>query len=222
MKVGVLFSGGKDSTYAAWLAKKQGHDISCLISIDSENKESFMFHTPGIEFTKRQADLMKIPLIIQKTEGEKEVELTDLEKVIIKAKKQFEIKGIVTGAIMSVYQASRIRKICDKLGLKCINPLWQKNQIELLNDLIKDKFKIIISAVAAYPLDKTWVGRKIDKKFISEVKRLQEKYEINPAGEGGEFETLVLDCELFKKELNVELVEVIGEGNSWQGKFKEK
>jgi diphthine-ammonia ligase len=222
MKIAVLFSGGKDSTYAAWFAKKQGHEISCLISITSKNKESFMFHTPGIEFTKKQAKLMEIPLIVQKTEGEKEIELEDLEKAIINAKKKFDIEGVVTGAVGSVYQASRIKKICDKLGLECINPLWQKDQIELLKDLIKDNFEIIISAVAAYPLDRTWVGRKIDKEFILEVEELQKKYKVNPAGEGGEFETLVVNCELFKKRLDVELVNVVGEGNSWKGNFKEK
>jgi len=43
MKVGVLFSGGKDSCYASFLAKKAGYDICCLISIVSENPDSFMF-----------------------------------------------------------------------------------------------------------------------------------------------------------------------------------
>ena len=64
MKLGVLFSGGKDSTFACYLAKKQGYEISCLISIFSENKESWMFHTPSIEQVKKQAEVMNIPLIL--------------------------------------------------------------------------------------------------------------------------------------------------------------
>ena len=55
MRLGLLFSGGKDSTYAAYLANKQGYKISCLITIISENKESFMFHTPSVEKAERQA-----------------------------------------------------------------------------------------------------------------------------------------------------------------------
>lgn len=220
VRLGVLFSGGKDSTYAAWLAKKEGYGISCLISLWSKNKDSFMFHTPAIELTKGQAECMKIPLLIQETEGEKERELKDLEKAIKLAIKKYKIKGIVTGAVESVYQASRVQNICNKLGVECFNPLWQKNQIEILEDLIKNNFEVIISGVAAYPLDKKWIGRKIDKKFIEEIKALSDKYQINIAGEGGEFESLVLNCILFKKRLNVELKNVSGEGNAWRGDFE--
>ena len=128
LKIGVLFSGGKDSTYAAWLAKKQGHELACLITLYSENPDSYMFHTPSIRKTKQQARIMNLPIIIQKTKGKKELELRDLEKAIKSAVKEHKIQGIVTGALHSVYQASRIQKICDKLGLECFNPLWQKDE----------------------------------------------------------------------------------------------
>jgi len=221
MKTAVLFSGGKDSCYSAYLAKKKGHELTCLISVFSKNKESYMFHTPSIKKTKKQAEVMGIPLIIQKTKGKKEEELKDLEKVISKAKNKYKIEGIVTGALHSVYQASRIQKICDSLDLKCINPLWHKDEIEYLNELIKNKFKVIITAVAAYPLDKSWLGRKIDEKFIEEVKQLKEKYQIHPAGEGGEFETFVLNCPLFKKELKIKSFKDFKEGeNSFRRELK--
>ena len=216
MKLASLFSGGKDSIYSTYLAKKQGHEIACLISILSENKDSFMFHTPSISSTKKQAEAMNLPLIIQKTKGKEELELADLEKAIKRAKSEFNIEGIVTGALRSVYQASRIQKICDKLNLECFNPLWQKDEIEYLNELIKDKFKIIITGVAAYPLDKSWLSKLINKKFINEVKLLEQKYKIHSAGEGGEFETFVLDCPLFTKPLKIKSKKTSGEKNSWR------
>ena len=203
MKLGILFSGGKDSTYSAWLAKNFGYELTCLISIFSENPESYMFHTPSIKKTKKQAEVMEIPLIIQKTKGEKEEELKDLEKAIQKAIKKYKIEGIVTGALQSVYQASRIQKICDKLNLECFNPLWQKNEEEYLEELIKNKFKTIIVGVFAYPLDKSWLGKEINQKVINELKKINQKYKINLAGEGGEFETFVLNCPLFKRELKI-------------------
>ncbi len=219
MKLGVLFSGGKDSTYAAWLAKETKYDLRCLISIWSSNKDSFMFHTPAIELTKKQAECMGIPLIAVETLGEKERELIDLKKAIKLAIKDYGIQGIVTGAVESVYQSSRIQRICTELKIDCFNPLWQKNQIKLLEDLIKHDFKVVISAVAAYPFDNSWIGRCIDKGFIKDVKILSEKYKINPAGEGGEFESLVVDCPLFKKDLIVNLVDIAGGGNSFRGLF---
>ena len=217
MKLGVLFSGGKDSTYATWLAKRNGYEISCLISIVSQNKESYMFHTPSISKTKKQAKATGIPIIIQKTKGEKEKELDDLKKAIKKAKEKFKIEGIVTGAVESVYQSSRIQKICNELNLECFNPLWQKNQFELLENLIKNRFEVIITGVFAYPLDRKWLGRKIDAKFVEEMKNLNEKYKINPAGEGGEFETFVIYApDLFKRKLKIKLFEDFGKENSWR------
>ncbi|KHO55267.1 MAG: hypothetical protein QT10_C0004G0054 [archaeon GW2011_AR19] len=217
MKLGILFSGGKDSTYSAWLAKEFGYELTCLISIFSKNPESYMFHTPSIKQVKKQAQIMEIPLIIQKTKGEKEEELKDLEKAIQKAIKKYKIEGIVTGAIQSIYQSSRIQKICDKLNLECFNPLWQKNEEEYLAELIQNKFKTILTGVSAYPLDESFLGKEINSEFINELKKISQKYKINPAGEGGEFETFVLNCPLFKKEFNIINKRISSTGeNSWK------
>ena len=216
MKCAVLFSGGKDSAYAAYVAKKEGYEISCLISIVSKNPESYMFHTPSISKVVKQAEVMETPLIIQETEGKKEEELKDLAKAIKKAKSEFDVDTIVTGAVESVYQKSRIENICKILKLGCFNPLWQKDQIELLYELIENKFKVIITGVFAYPLDQTWLGREINEKFIEEVKTLQAKYKINPAGEGGEFESFVLECPLFLRDLKIKDSKIQGGKNSWK------
>lgn len=213
MRLGVLFSGGKDSVYATYLMKEKGHDIKCLITIYSKNKESYMFHTPSIKKTKYQAKAINLPILIQKTRGKKEEELKELKKIIKKAKKKYKLDGIVTGALHSVYQAERIQNICNEFNLKCVNPLWHKEEIPYLEELIKNNFKVIIIGVFAYPLNEKWLGREINKKFISEVKELKEKYKIHPAGEGGEFETFVLNCPLFSHELKVKSFKDIKEGN---------
>lgn len=214
MKLALLFSGGKDSVYAGYLAKNYSHSIECLVSIFSENKESYMFHTPSISKVEKQSEVMNIPLIFQKTKGKKESELKDLKKALILAKKKFGVEGVVTGAIQSVYQSSRIQKICDELNLKCFNPLWQKNEEEYLEELLRENFKVVIVGVFAYPLDKSWLGREIDKNFIEEIKELNKKYKIHVAGEGGEFESFVLDCPLFSKELKIISKEIIEEGEN--------
>ncbi len=214
MKLAVLLSGGKDSVYAAYLAKKYKHELVCNISIFSENKDSYMFHTPSVEKTKKQSEAMQLPLIIQETKGKKEIELKDLEKAIKKAKKEYKIEGVITGAIQSVYQASRIQKICNKLKLECFNPLWQKDEEEYLKELIKSKFKVIIVGVFAYPLNQSWLGKEINKDFIKEITELNKKYQIHVAGEGGEFETFVLDCPLFKKPLKIKSFKDSKEGEN--------
>jgi len=204
MKLGALFSGGKDSTYAIYKAMKE-NEVVCLIAIKSLNPESYMFHVPAFEHIEKQAEALGLPLILVETKGVKEEELKDLQKAIEEAKKKYSIEGIVTGAVASTYQASRIQKICDDLSLKVFNPLWQINQMQLLKDLIKDKFEVIITGIAAYPLDASWLGRKLDENTLKEMEKLEKEFKINVAGEGGEFETLVVDSPIHKKK--IELVE---------------
>ena len=216
MKLGVLFSGGKDSTMATLLAKKAGHEIACLITLHSENPDSYMFHTPSIKRTEKQAEVMDLPLITKDTKGIKEQELKDLEDAIKTAIERYNIQGIVTGALHSDYQASRIQKICDKLSLQCVNPLWHKDEFQYMEELIKNKFKAVVIGVSAYPLNASWLGRVIDSNFIKDVTKLNEKYKIHVAGEGGEFESFVLDCPMFKRPLKVTGADFTGEDNSWK------
>jgi ABC transporter with metal-binding/Fe-S-binding domain ATP-binding protein len=202
MKLAALVSGGKDSFFAI---QKAGEDneIICLITIKSDNPDSYMFHTPNVDLVELQAKAMDLPLITHNTKGEKEKELEDLKEAIKKTKEKYVIQGIVTGALYSEYQADRIKKICDELELKIFSPLWHMDQEKEMRSLVKEGFKIIFSSVAAYGLDKNWLGKVIEDKDIDKLVELNKKYKINVAGEGGEFESLVLDCPLFKKEIEV-------------------
>ncbi len=211
MKLGVLFSGGKDSTLALHLAAEK-NEIACLITVVSKNKESYMFHTPNIDMTALQAQALGLPLVSAVTEGRKEEELADLEEAIAEAKRRFSIEGLVTGAVESVYQSSRIQRICDKLELACINPLWKHNQKALLETLVEKHFHVIISGVFAYPLDQKWLGRQIDVQVIARLVELQKQYGISPSGEGGEIETTVLDAPMFKQK-----IEVVKSAVEWMG-----
>jgi diphthine-ammonia ligase len=213
MRLAVLFSGGKDSTLALLKATEK-EEVACLISVLSENKESYMFHTPNISMTRLQAKALELPIVRKLTQGKKEKELKDLKQAIRRARRKFKIEGVVTGAVESVYQAERIQKICYELGLWCFNPLWKKDQHELLEEIISRGFKVIISGIFAYPLDKSWLGKDIDKKLVGNLLTLQQKYEISPSGEGGEIETTVLDAPFFKKRIELLDFTIEGHGNS--------
>ena len=202
MRLGVLFSGGKDSTLALHYAREK-EEVACLITLLSENNESYMFHTPNIDITSLQAEALALPQIAKTTRGEKEKELFDLEEAISEAARKFQIQGLVTGAVESVYQAERVQRICNKLALWCFNPLWKHNQKALLEELLENRFKVIISGVFAYPLDEKWLGKEIDASIINKLVDLQQKYAISPSGEGGEIETTVLDAPLFKKKIEI-------------------
>ena len=186
-----------------------GLDVSCFITIRSGNDESYMFHTPNIELTRLQAEAADIPLIVQDTLGQEETELSDLEVAIRRGMLEYQIEGVVTGAIQSVYQASRIERICHALGLWCLSPLWLCDQEEYLNTLIRDGFEVIIAGVFAEPLDESWLGKKIDQAFIDRLKKISGKYYLSYAGEGGEYESFVCDAPFFKKRIVVTEYEIL-------------
>ncbi|MGM5480533.1 MAG: diphthine--ammonia ligase [Nanobdellota archaeon] len=211
MKVGILLSGGKDSLYAAYLVSKE-HTLTCAISMISENTESYMFHTPNIHLTELQAKAMEIPYIKYSTLGKKEEELVDLENAICSAQQKYGITAIVTGALASNYQASRIQEICKRHGLEVLNPLWQMSQEDLIKRLVKDNFTVILSSIAAYGFDKTWLGRILDENAIKDLLSLQQTHGMQVAFEGGEAETVVTDCPLFSKRILIESADSIMSG----------
>ena len=202
MKLGALVSGGKDSLFAACKAK-EGNELAVLIAIKSKNPESYMFHVPNIDLVKLQAKSMGLPLIFKETKGEKEVELEDLKTAIKEAKEKYQIEGVVSGAIFSKYQKERINKICKELGLESIAPLWKNTPKLLWKKMLDNGFKIIFTAVAANGLGPEWLGRRIDEQALEQLVNLHNTCYVCTGGEGGEFESLVLDCPLFKKKIKI-------------------
>lgn len=193
-----LFSGGKDSTLSLHKAVESGIKIDLLITMLPQNKESYMFHYPNLEYTKLQAEAMEIRQVFFKTEGKKEDELKDLENAF----KENNVKLLVTGATYSRYQADRIRKITDRLGIENLAPLWHIEPLEELNELA-EKFEVIIASVSAEGFDEWYLGRKIDQEMINKLILLNQKYNINLVFEGGEAESFVLNGPLFKKKIKI-------------------
>ena len=211
LKVGILFSGGKDSAYAAYLAKRE-HEVKCLITLNPAREDSYMFHFPNVRWTRLQAKTMGIPQVMVPTEAEKEVELQDLSKALRIAKDQFSVEGVFSGALASVYQKSRVERVCAELGLQSFAPLWQiEPKVHLLN-LVREGFDTIITGVAALGLDEGWLGRRLDGHMVEELLELQRKHGMHAALEGGEGETFVLDCPIFG-----ERIEITSSRKHWNG-----
>ncbi len=208
MKVGALFTGGKDSTYSAFLAGKE-NEVVCLMNMYSENKDSYMFHTVGDKLLEMQAGALSIPLERHKTEGVKEEELLDLRDFISDIKERYGIEGIVSGALASEYQYNRINAILEGLKLASITPLWHVDIEKYLNDLIKNGFHAMIVSVSADGLDESWLGKEIDSENLAKLINLSRKYRFNLGFEGGEAETAVLDGPNFKYRIKIEKSSIV-------------
>ncbi|MCD6409337.1 MAG: TIGR00289 family protein [Candidatus Verstraetearchaeota archaeon] len=201
MKALALFSGGKDSTLAVYEAVQRGVEIVGLLSIIPEAEDSWMFHVPNMEWTHLQAEAMELPFYRFQVKGHKEEEVEELKEILRRLKREVEFEGVVSGAIDSVYQKSRIDAVCRRLCLKSISPLWRRDAKELLKKVLSEGFEVYIVGVFAEGFDKSWLGRKVCEELVEKLVKLREKYGIHLCGEGGEYETFVCDCPLFKRKI---------------------
>jgi len=192
--------------------QRQNYPISCLLTMQSQNLDSYMFHTPTIEMAKLQSDALQIPILTQETTGEKEAELLDMKTLLERAKKEFEIDGIVTGALFSTYQRERIEKVADQVGLKIFSPLWHIPQDLELRQVIQHGFAVILTKVAAEGLDSSWLNRVLTIADVERLIALKTKLGVNVAGEGGEYESLVIDGPNFTQRLVIEDFEITQDG----------
>lgn len=202
MKAAALFSGGKDSTMAVYKAIQEGYSVEYLVSMISDNPESYMFHVPNIHITELSAEAMGISLIRSITHGRKEEELEDLKHVLEDLKEK-GVETIFAGALASVYQKSRIDDLCTEIGLESKAPLWHVDPKEYMEEIIDLGFEVVVTSVSAEGLDESWLGKRIDRELLDEIIELNSKYGMHLAFEGGEAETLVLDCPLFKKRIKI-------------------
>lgn len=219
MKLASFFSGGKDSVYSINVAKENGHEINCLLTVLSNSEESHLLHHPNLNWTNLQSQSMNIEqLTISSFSDNTDDELDLFEKLIYNAKKKFEIDGIVHGGIKSKFQKNNFEKICQKLDLKLFSPLWEKDPYLYMEELIQKKFEFIISSVSSDGLDEKWLGKNISSNDVHTLKSLSEKFGFNLNFEGGEAETFVVNCPLFTKMIKINQYEKIWDG--YRGRFE--
>jgi diphthine-ammonia ligase len=204
MKVAVLFSGGKDSTFSIYKAKMQGHEVVCIVTIFPQSEESQLLHYPNIEFTKLQSESMNIPQISIKIDSTNpNSEAQTLQEILVKAKEEFGIQGIVHGGILSEFQRKQFKRISQSLDITLISPIWKQNEKEYMKNLLESKFHFMTISVTSDGLDESWLGKEITKDDLSTLNQLAEKYGFNLSFEGGEAETFVTDCPLFSYPIKI-------------------
>ncbi len=154
------------------------------------------------------AEAVGIPLVKAETLGIKEAELIDLKQALAR----LSINAVISGGISSEYQKKRIDAVCQELGLVHVAPLWHEDPLSLLKEIVALTMETIIVGVYAYGFNESWLGRRIDKETIKDLVELNRRFQVSLVGEGGEYETLVLDAPFFKKR-----IELIETKKAWEG-----
>ncbi len=186
----------------------QGLEVVNLVTMIPQRMDSWMFHYPNIHMADLFAEAVGFPLIKAETPGIKDAELADLKEVL----SRLPVDAIVSGAVSSQYQKANIDKICQELGLKHIAPLWHEDPLNLLNQIVELGMRAVIVGVYAHGFSSEWLGREIDRAAVNDLVELNNRFQVSLVGEGGEYETLVLDAPFFKKQ--IELIEV---EKKWEG-----
>ncbi len=200
-----LFSGGKDSSWALYRALESGRDVSRLLTVHPDG-DSYMYHTPATRLAALAAESIGIELVEVEPDdfgagdvddaGEQgDAELEPMEAALreLAASDDVDLAGVTAGAVESAFQTDRIRGMCDRLGIDLFAPLWGNDPVALAEAMFDAGFEIRIVQVAAYGLDESWLGRRYDADTLAELLELRESYGVHPLGEGGEFETYVVD-----------------------------
>lgn len=201
-RIAVLFSGGKDSTWTVHRAKEEWYNVVALVSLVSKNADSYMFQSVNLRWAPLLAEALGIRIVVKETAGRKEEELGDLEAALRELKPRIDCVG--AGALASKYQYERVAAICKKLQLAVFAPAWQMDPERYWEQLLAAGFRVVLTKVACAGLGREWLGREIDREALEELKALSKKHRFHLGGEGGEFESIVLDSPVHQKRVRVE------------------
>ena len=199
-----LFSGGKDSSWALYRALEEGHPVDRLVTVHPQG-DSYLYHTPATDLAALAAESVGIDLLdvrpedfgaddVSDSSAQGDAELEPLERALESLAAEWgNIGGVTAGAVESTYQTSRIEAMCERLGADLYAPLWRRDPPDLADAMLDAGFEIRIVQVAAHGLDESWLGRTLDREAVEDLTALNEEYGVHVLGEGGEFETLVVD-----------------------------
>ncbi len=206
MVVTALVSGGKDSCYSAYLADCQGRTVDELLVLRPSDPDSLLFHTPNLELVELQARAWGKECRFEEVKGIGErAETEALERAL-----RNHAGWVVAGAIASAYQWTRLHSVCYQLGRPLFTPLWGKAAPRVVRAEIDAGLDIRLVHLSAEPLGSEWIGRRLDLATLGELERLSQSVRaVHVAGEGGEFESLVLDAPFFRERLVLDRTEVI-------------
>lgn len=237
MNVVALLSGGKDSLFNMYLAQKEGHNVVAIANLKppesnvTDELDSYMYQTVGHQAIEYIAQALEKPLFRAEITGTTKIKdldykeetsagdnVDEVEQLFqllkdIRDKHGIQFDAVSVGAIASSYQKSRVENICQRLNLKMLAYLWNEEQDGLLQRMIDSNFEAILIKVACLGLNEKHVGKTI-RNMQEYLRKLNQDYKTNVCGEGGEYETLVLDCPLFKKKrLSLEEFDIICHSN---------
>ena len=220
MRVAALFSGGKDSAYAATRAAGAGHAIACIVTVEPPSPASELLHYPCAGATALQAESMGVPHVRRRAGTDGAAGQEDaVSGALAEAAREHGAEGAVHGGLRSEYQRRAFGRACGAAGIEPLAPVWAGGaggrlpaQLSYVRGLLAAGVGFVVTAVSAGGLGPEWLGRAVDADAVDELASLSRRHGIGADFEGGEAETLATDCPLFSRP-----IEIVRSGARWDG-----
>ncbi len=198
MKVACSWSGGKDSCLACWKALAEGLDVCYLVNFVSVQFGRESLHGVKRELMRLQSEATTIPMVQRRTTWEG---YEDAFREVMTELRELGIDGLVTGDMDVIEHRTWVENKCSEFGLKPVLPLWGFAPDEVLGEFIDEGFEAVVVCLKAELMDGSWLGRRIDREFMSDLKSSQDPG-FNICGENGEYHSFVIDGPLFQKRIS--------------------
>ncbi|MFX0087702.1 MAG: diphthine--ammonia ligase [Candidatus Hodarchaeota archaeon] len=199
MRVVCLVSGGKDSVFAFWLALHQFKVVE-ILTVRSNCSESLLYHIPNSQYVIAIAKMFGIKhKDIWISSCDINDEINSLEKALVKS----GADAVITGGIRSDFQRYTFNRAALQAKMKCFSPLWRLSPKKLMSELLDTKFNVIISSVSGMGLGKDLLGKQITYEVLDSFRKASPDSDISITGEGGEYESFVLDAPFFPSEIKI-------------------
>jgi len=202
------WSGGKDSCFACYQAICEGYNVSHLLNFISKEYKRVSFHGTEAKLIQLQAEAIGIPLLQKETTWNGyEQEFKDAVKSLIPN----GVTGMVFGDIYLQEHKDWVERVCRELGIEAIEPLWEQDPERVLLEFIDAGFEATIVSAKSELFDDKWIGRKVDREFLSHLK----DNNIDLCGENGEYHTFVTDGPMFQKRIKITKSQPITRDGYW-------
>jgi diphthine-ammonia ligase len=209
------WSGGKDSCLACFRAMKSGYKIEYLLNFISRKYNRCCFHGIEASLLNLQAEALGIPLIQVPVTDDMKTYEQEFKQAVLKVKEESSISSMIFGDIYLLDHVNWVERVCNDMGVKAVEPLWNNQPQELMKEFLDLGFKAVIVSAKADVLGEEFVGKTIDPDLVEEFKRRK----ICPCGENGEFHTFVYDGPMFKRRIEIVKGEPVLKKGFWEHWF---
>jgi len=199
-----MWSGGKDCALALARARAAGLQVTLLLNFHDADSGRVRFHATRVGMLRAQARALGLEL---RTVGTSWQEMETRLAGELAALRAEGFAGVVLGDIHLADVRAWYEERVTAAGLEHVEPIWQVPSADLLAEFVGSGGRAVVTCVELMKLDRSWLGRVIDERFLDDVKKMP----IDACGENGEYHSFVFTAPGFRTPIRWQTGEIASE-----------